>query len=108
MPGQERVCYPSKLFGIMAAGRPAFAICTPTCEMARMIGEHGLGFVVANGDAERGAGLIRQASRDAATVAAMGRNARKYLLDHFTLRGASERYFDLITKTSRISRNQKS
>ena len=27
MPGQERVCYPSKLLGIMAAGRATLAIC---------------------------------------------------------------------------------
>ncbi len=100
MPGQERVCYPSKLLGIMAAGRPAFAICTTTCEMARMIDEQGLGFIVENGDADRGAELIRGAARDPAAVDAMGRNARRYLQDHFTLRSAAERYFDLITKPS--------
>jgi glycosyltransferase involved in cell wall biosynthesis len=82
MPGQERVCYPSKLLGIMAAGRPAFAICVPTCEMARMIEEHSLGFVIQNGDAGRGAELIRQAARDTTAVAAMGCNARQYLQDH--------------------------
>jgi glycosyltransferase involved in cell wall biosynthesis len=103
MPGQERVCYPSKLLGIMAAGRPTLAICTPACEMAQMIEEHRLGFVIGNGDPERGAKLIRQAARDSAGVAAMGHNARRYLQDHFTLSSAAERYFDLITKTNRQS-----
>lgn len=34
LPGQERVCYPSKLLGIMAAGRATFAICPPTARWA--------------------------------------------------------------------------
>ncbi len=103
MPGQERVCYPSKLLGILAAGRPALAICTPTCEMARMLVEQGLGFVVANGQPERGAEVILQAARDASELAAMGRNARRYLDEHFTLRSAAQRYFDLITKTTQTT-----
>jgi len=107
MPGQERVCYPSKLLGIMAAGRPAFAICAPACEMARTIDEHRLGFVVENGQAGRGAELIRQAARDTAILAEMGRNARQYLQAHFTLRSAADRYFDLITKTSQESATNK-
>jgi len=103
LSGQERVCYPSKLLGIMAAGRPVLAICAPTCEMARMIQEHSLGFVVENGNAKGGAELIRKAARDTSILGAMGRNARRHLQAHFTLQSAAERYFDLITKTTQDS-----
>jgi glycosyltransferase involved in cell wall biosynthesis len=107
LPGQERVCYPSKLLGIMAAGRPVFAICVPTCEMARMIKEQDLGYVVANGDAASGAEMIRDALSDPAAMARKGRNSHRYLLNHFTLARAAEQYIDLISQTSRTEKNNK-
>jgi glycosyltransferase involved in cell wall biosynthesis len=100
MPGQERVCYPSKLLGIMAAGRPTLAICPVNCDMARMIREQEIGFVIANGDVASGREVLLDAKANRARLQHMGENASRYLRDHFTLAQASKAYFDIISSTA--------
>jgi glycosyltransferase involved in cell wall biosynthesis len=97
LPGQERVCYPSKLLGIMAAGRAALAICPPQCEMARMIRQHDLGFVVPNGDLAEGRRVLLEAKAHPERVREMGANAAKYLRANLTLAKAAQEYFQLMT-----------
>ncbi len=98
LPGQERVCYPSKLLGIMAAGRAALAICPPGCEMARMIREHDLGFVVPNGDIAEGRRALLEAKANPERVREMGRKASAYLRANLTLAKAAEKYYKLMTQ----------
>ena len=98
LPGQERVCYPSKLLGIMAAGRATLAICPPDCEMARMIREHELGFVVPNGDLAEGRRVLLAAKADPERVRRMGDNAAKHLREHFTLAKAAKAYYSLLSQ----------
>ena len=105
LPGQERVCYPSKLLGIMAAGRATLAICTPDCEMARMLKTNLLGFVVPNRNAEEGARVIVAAAGQQEKLAAMGVNARNYLRENFSLRSAANGYLDLIRRVDETSKN---
>lgn len=96
LPGQERVCYPSKLLGVMAAGRGVLAICPPDCEMARMIRDHDLGWVVSNGDVEGGRRALLEAQSNPGRVAAMGANAARLLRERFTLALAADGYHQLI------------
>jgi glycosyltransferase involved in cell wall biosynthesis len=96
LPGQERVCYPSKSLGIMAAGRATLAICPPECELARLIKEQELGFVVPNQDAVQGAAIIAEAASQPERVAAMGSKAHEYVRAHFSLKLAASKYFKLI------------
>ena len=96
LPGQERVCYPSKLLGVMAAGRATLAICPVDCEMARMIRDHELGFVVPNGDLVEGRRVLLEAKADPARVRRMGENAARHLREHLTLAKAAEAYHDLL------------
>jgi glycosyltransferase involved in cell wall biosynthesis len=96
MPGQERVCFPSKLFGIMAAGRPTLAICPPQCELGRLIREHGLGFVVANGDVGGVRNVLLEAQADPQRLRRQGENAFRFLHQHFTLSQAADSYFELL------------
>ena len=98
LPGQERVCYPSKLLGVMAAGRATLAICPPDCEMARMIREHALGFVVPNGDLAEGRRVLLAAQADPAGVRRMGENAAALLRENFTLAKAARSYYTLLTR----------
>jgi len=98
MPGQESVCYPSKLLGIMAAGRAVLAICSPNCEMARMILQHQLGWVIRNGDIAGGRRALLEAVSDRPRVARMGANASRLLRERLTLAKAAEAYHELILK----------
>jgi len=97
LPGQERVCYPSKLLGIMAAGRATLAICPPNCEMARMIREQQIGFVVANGDVAAARQALLQANGEPGLLRRMGENAARFLKERLTLAQAAEAYFELIS-----------
>jgi len=98
LPGQERVCYPSKLLGIMAAGRPVLAICSATCAMARMIEEYQVGFVIGNGEVAKGAACLKRAAGDSAAMLNMGRNARALLNKNFSLQMAANQYYELLVK----------
>jgi glycosyltransferase involved in cell wall biosynthesis len=97
LPGQERVCYPSKLLGIFAAGRPVLAICPLECAMARMIREHQVGFVIANGDIAAGRKALEEARADSANLTLMGERAAALLNARFRLSQAARSYFELIS-----------
>jgi len=97
LPGQERVCYPSKLLGIMAAGRATLAICPPNCAMGRMIRDQQIGFIVSNGDVAAAREALLAAKSDPALLQRMGENASRYLRDHFTLAQAAKAYLEVIS-----------
>jgi glycosyltransferase involved in cell wall biosynthesis len=103
LPGQERVCYPSKLLGIMAAGRPTLAICPLSCDMARMIRDQQIGFVVANEDIVGARRVLLEAKANPELLRAMGENAVRYLRDHLTLSQAAQAYFELISGKAETS-----
>ncbi len=63
-PGCERAVFPSKLYGIAAAGRPILFIGPPRCEVARCVEENGLGHVAARDDLTRTADWIRHLALD--------------------------------------------
>ena len=103
LPGQERVCYPSKLLGIMAAGRATLAICPPNCALARMIRDQQFGFVVANGDVAAARRVLLEAKAHPELLRRMGDNAARYLKEHLTLAQAAQAYFELITGVRQAS-----
>jgi glycosyltransferase involved in cell wall biosynthesis len=98
LPGQERVCYPSKLLGIMAAGRAILAICPEDCEMARMIRDEQLGFVIPNGDLAAGRRTLLSARDNPDSVDLMGQNASRHLRAHFTLGRAAAAYLKIVSE----------
>jgi glycosyltransferase involved in cell wall biosynthesis len=78
LPGQERVCHPSKLLGIAASGRAVLAICPPDCELAELVRTLDLGWVVPNGDVETGRRAILEALADRGKVARCGENCATF------------------------------
>lgn len=60
---------PSKLYGILAAGRPALYVGPPDSEVARTIVREGAGAVVANGDVEGARLALDRLLRDGPTSA---------------------------------------
>jgi colanic acid biosynthesis glycosyl transferase WcaI len=67
---------PSKLYGILAAGRPYVAAVEPACEVASLTERHGCGSVTAPGDARALADNIREFYRDRTLLARCGDRAR--------------------------------
>jgi glycosyltransferase involved in cell wall biosynthesis len=96
LPKQERVCYPSKLLGVMSSGRAVLAICSRNSEMAKMIEDNGLGFTVENGDVESAVRVINEGILNPELLKKYGDNAALYVRKHFSLRNAAEKYYKVI------------
>jgi colanic acid biosynthesis glycosyl transferase WcaI len=95
-PELEGVIFPSKLYGIAAAGRPIIAIAAEDGEIGGLVRSYDCGVVIAPGDAAALAIALRDLSKDRCRLAAMGRRAREMLETHFTRRQAFARWRELL------------
>ncbi|HET9400567.1 MAG TPA: glycosyltransferase family 4 protein [Candidatus Acidoferrales bacterium] len=73
--GLEGVIVPSKLYPILAAGRPVLAVCTPESDVARIVSRAGCGLVADPDDPAAVASAIRELASDRERIADMGRRA---------------------------------
>jgi glycosyltransferase involved in cell wall biosynthesis len=76
-PGLEGYIVPSKLYGILAAGRPFIAAVDPSCEVATIAAAHDCGVVAPPGDPAALATAIAALCDDPAAARTMGENARR-------------------------------
>lgn len=83
-PRVEGLIFPSKLYGIIAAGRPVIAVTAEDGEMASLLREHGCGFAIAPGDSDNLARTIARLAEDEHTRQLMGSQARAMLDANFT------------------------
>ena len=72
---------PSKLFGILAAGRPALYIGSPDSEISKVVVENDCGRSVRQGDVDGLVAAIEGYAGDPAGREAAGDRARKALVD---------------------------
>jgi putative colanic acid biosynthesis glycosyltransferase WcaI len=75
--GLEGVVVPSKLYSILAAGRPVLAVAAPESDAARIVRESGCGIAVDPDDPEAVARAIRELRNDPMRLAEMGHRARE-------------------------------
>ena len=76
-PGLAGYIVPSKLYPILAAGRPYLAAVEATSEVAVLTEQYGCGVLVPPGDAAQLAAQIRRLADDRAQLDAMGHRARE-------------------------------
>ena len=79
-PGLAGYIVPSKLYPILAAGRPYLAAVDASSEVAVLTEQHGCGVLVPPGDAVQLAAQIRRLADDRAQLDAMGHRAREAAL----------------------------
>jgi len=96
----EGLLEPSKLYGIMAAGRPALYVGPAGTEAARTITAERCGTVVRNGDAPGLARLIRDLADDEPARSEMGARARAALVDRYSRSVATGRFVRLLHELS--------
>ena len=84
LPALEGLIVPSKLYGIMAAGRPVVFVGDTASELARLVREQGCGIAVAVGDSEGLAAQLRALRDDPARLESMGARARELALARYT------------------------
>lgn len=73
--GLEGVVVPSKLYSILAAGRPIIVVAPAECDAARIVVESGCGVAADPDDPAAVAGAIRELRAQPARLAEMGRRA---------------------------------
>ncbi|CAN1211799.1 Glycosyl transferase group 1 family [Tumidithrix helvetica PCC 7403] len=81
----EGVVAPSKLYGTLAAGRPVAAICPQDSYIRQIIDLGNCGRCFSNGDAQGLADYIWMLAQTPQLHDYLGRNARSYFEQHFTL-----------------------
>ncbi|HXN87678.1 MAG TPA: glycosyltransferase family 4 protein [Candidatus Binataceae bacterium] len=87
---------PSKVYGILAAGRPFVAMMEDDAEVARLAADFKVGFVTPPGDPARLTGAITEALEDPARLNEMGRRARLLAENRFNRRDVTRRFAQLL------------
>jgi glycosyltransferase involved in cell wall biosynthesis len=82
-PGMEGLIVPSKIYGVLAAGRPVLFIGPTDCEPAHIVQSSGAGVIVPPGDAQKAAEALLLLTSSAEMRREMGEKARKYYEEHF-------------------------
>lgn len=96
LPEAAGLMVPSKLFGILAAGRPVLFVGPRDSEVARLIEEHDCGRVIGNGDDEGLVAALRELRDDPALRERLGANGRLALEAELSREHACERWSTLL------------
>lgn len=94
--GAEGIGVPSKFYSTLASGRPTVAIVAPTSEVALVLTESESGYQVDYDDAPGLARIIGELADDSDLRKRLGQNARKTLMEKYTLEHIGERFYQTI------------
>ena len=83
-PELEGLIVPSKIYGVMSAGKPMLYIGDKEGEVASLVLEHGIGEVVAEGDSEALVSQILKMKETPETLAVMGDASRRLFDQHYS------------------------
>jgi glycosyltransferase involved in cell wall biosynthesis len=95
-PGFEGLVHPSKLYGILAAGRPVIVVGDPKGEAAHIVARSGCGLSVATGDPAALVSAIGDLRRDPAKCKAMGQAARRAFETGYSMTNAFREWEELV------------
>jgi colanic acid biosynthesis glycosyl transferase WcaI len=95
-PGLAGFVVPSRVYGILAAGRPILAAVEEESETAALVREVGCGIVVAPSRSDLVAEAIRAASRGEYDLEEMGRRGREFAESQGSLETAVAKYRQLL------------
>ena len=98
-PGYERLVFPSKLAGALAAGRPVLFVGSPESEIARLLKREDCGAAFAPDGDHQLAETIAHWLADPALRLQLGHRARAAYERHFTLAAALDRWEALLRRT---------
>jgi glycosyltransferase involved in cell wall biosynthesis len=101
--GIEGFIVPSKVYGILAAGRPYIAATDPSSEPAQIARESGCGLVATPGDPAALAEAIAAMYDDPAMTREMGARAR-LVARHYDRTVAVQSYHDLFERVAAVAR----
>ena len=100
--GLAEYIVPSKLYGILAAGRPYIAALEESCEVAAITKQYDCGLLAGPGDPEDLARKILTLYRNRDLARHLGANARRAALQ-FDRRSQVRAYYELFCKVAPVS-----
>ncbi len=83
---------PSKLYGILASGRPYLTNAVPESELHQLTIRHQVGLTVPPGNPVEIANVVRQASRNRESLVTMGANARKLAESQYSAESSMKQF----------------
>jgi colanic acid biosynthesis glycosyl transferase WcaI len=99
--GSSELSLPSKLYEIMASGRPLIASADAGSDIAKLIGRSGAGVCVAPENVEQLAAALLMLHHDAALRAEMGQAGRRYVSTHHSVSATADAYEKLLERAAR-------
>lgn len=99
-PGAAGCLVPSKIYGILAAGRPFIAMMEENAEVAQIAREDAVGFVVRPGDVDALVGAIREAVDAPERLEQMGIRARRLAELRFDRSKVTSRFGSVLDKVA--------
>lgn len=96
-PDFRDLVFPSKFYGILAAGRPVIFIGDTQSELAKLIEDEGLGFACGPGDVALTAERLRYLVEHESERLAMGERARVYFDQHCEFKKVAEQWREFLT-----------
>jgi glycosyltransferase involved in cell wall biosynthesis len=99
--GLDGLVVPSKVFAIMASGRPFIAAVDGTSEVAEIVQTHGCGLVVRPGSASELTRAIEWAHRNRDTLRRMGQTGRQVVESTYGKERALAQYGELLDEVRR-------
>jgi colanic acid biosynthesis glycosyl transferase WcaI len=106
------VSVPSRGYNLLAAGKPIVAVLAEQSELARLVAEEDVGWVVPPGESELLAQVIREAKGDRTRLKSMSKRARETAVTRCgaeqTLRSYQELFFPTLTDHPNEHRRRRS
>jgi colanic acid biosynthesis glycosyl transferase WcaI len=91
---------PSKIYRIMACGRPILGICDSSSEVAVLIRDADCGLVVGPNDPEGLARIIKDACDNRISWSTKGARGRQFAIDRFSVRRVADQYMTLLARAA--------
>lgn len=100
VPGMAGIGVPSRMYNVLAAGKPIIAVADEDSELALVVREEQIGWVVDPADPAALAEVIREARRQPDVLLEMGRRARRAAEQKYTRPQIIEAYARLLAEVN--------
>ena len=97
-PENEGVIMPSKLYSLLAVGRPIICVSDPESEVADILEQAGAGIQSSVNDPKELAKNILAIVDDPEKATKMGQNGRKYFLEHFERKTITKQWYNILNE----------
>jgi len=100
-PKATNLSLPSKVFKIMASGRPILAAARGESDLCRLLQKADCGICVDPDDPMGFSRALRLLASNSWDLERMGKNARRYLVEHFDFERCLDSIEDVLARASR-------